>query len=159
MDERTGGRPAMGAPVAQGFGTLGLQVAVRHQALASSRRETTFPIFWRTKKTKRTERSGLDVSDHDVSTGFDAGAVSVPEPKMPLPTETRRPLDLADRPVYSRIAERYWILRSGDDELRFTHRSAAEHWATRLAERGISPELTWHDENIASSPRVDRSVA
>ena len=139
----------MGAPVAQGFGILGLQVAERHQALASFRRRATFPTLWRTKKTKRTERPERSVSDHDVSTAFDAGAVSAREPKMPLPTGARRPFDLAGRRVYSRTAERYWILRSGDDELRFTHRSAAEHWATRLAERGISPKLRWHDENIA----------
>ena len=110
----------MGAPVAQGFGILGLQVAERHQALASFRRRATFPTLWRTKKTKRTERPERSVSDHDVSTAFDAGAVSAREPKMPLPTGARRPFDLAGRRVYSRTAERYWILRSGDDELRFT---------------------------------------
>jgi len=149
----------MRASVAQGFGMIGQQVAERHEALVSSRRGITFSSLWRTKRTKRAKRSANGGSDLDSSTMVHADAVVAPEPRSPSPGRTRRPLDLADRPVYSRIAERYWILRSGDDELRFTHRSAAEHWATRLAERGISPELTWHDENIASSPRVDRSVA
>jgi hypothetical protein len=68
-------------------------------------------------------------------------------------------VNLAGRRVYSRTAERYWILRFGDDELRFTHRSGAERWATRLAEQGLSSELSWHDEAIVSDTQADRSVA
>jgi hypothetical protein len=49
-------------------------------------------------------------------------------------------------------AARYWLLRYGDDELRFTHRVAAERWASQLAERGISSHLTWHDDNTPLRP-------
>jgi hypothetical protein len=68
-------------------------------------------------------------------------------------------LELAGQRAYSRTAERYWIVRSGDDELRFSHRSGAESWAQRLAERGLASELTWHDENVGSATEEDRSVA
>jgi hypothetical protein len=149
----------MGASVAQGFATIGRQVAERHEALASSRRGTTFPIFWRTKRTKRTKRWAKGGSDLDLSTLVHAGAAVTPEPRPPSPGGTRRPLDLAGRRVYSRTAERYWILRCGDHELRFSHRSGAERWASRLAEQGLSSELNWHDERITSAQEADRSVA
>ena len=148
----------MGASVAQGFGTIGRQVAERHEALASSRRGTTFPVFWRTWRTKRAKRLAGG-TDHDVSTLVHADAAVTPEPRPPSPGGTWRPLDLAGRRVYSRTAERYWILRCGDDELRFSHRSGAERWANKLAERGLSSELTWHDENITPTTLDDRSVA
>jgi hypothetical protein len=131
MDRRTGRSPSIRPPVAQGFGTIGQQVAERHEALASSRRATAFPVLWRTKRTKKTKSWVKGGADQD----------------------------LAGRRVYSRPAERYWIVRSGDDELRFTHRSGAESWANRLAERGLASELTWHDENDASATQADRSVA
>jgi hypothetical protein len=159
LDEQTGRRPSMGASVAQGFGTIGRQVAERHEALASSRRGTTFQIFWWTKRTKRTKRWVKGGSDLDLSTLVHADAAVTPEPRPPSPGGTWRPLDLAGRRVYSRTAERYWILRCGDDELRFSHRSGAERWANKLAERGLSSELTWHDEKITSVPQDDRSVA
>ena len=42
-------------------------------------------------------------------------------------------------------AARYWLLRVGDEELRFTRLAAAESWASSLAEQGTSSHLTWHD--------------
>jgi hypothetical protein len=46
-----------------------------------------------------------------------------------------------------RTAARYWLLQFEDGELRFTHRAAAERWASKLAERGKPWQLTWHDED------------
>jgi hypothetical protein len=46
-----------------------------------------------------------------------------------------------------RTAARYWLLQFEGGELRFTHRPAAERWASKLAERGAPSQLTWHDEN------------
>ena len=159
MNEQTGRRPAMRASVAQGFGMIGQQVAERHEALVSSRRGITFSSLWRTKRTKRAKRSANGGSDLDSSTMVHADAVVAPEPRSPSPGRTRRPLDLSGRRVYSRTAERYWIVPCGEDELRFSQRSGAERWATRLAEQGLSSELTWHDENITPGPQADRSVA
>jgi hypothetical protein len=121
----------MRPPVAQGFGTIGRQVAERREALASLRRATPFAILWRSKRTKKTKGRVQGEAD----------------------------LDLAGQRVYSKTAERYWIVRSGGDELRFTHKSGAESWANRLAERGLASELTWHDENAGSGTEDDRSVA
>jgi hypothetical protein len=136
---------------------MGQKVAERYEVLASSRRATGFPIFWRTKRTKRTKELVKGRADRDGSTELHAGAAR--ESKSVAPRGSVQPLDLASRRVYSRNAERYWLLRSGDDELRFTLRSAAERWASGLADRGISSELTWHDENIASAMPADRRVA
>jgi hypothetical protein len=149
----------MGASPAQGFGTIGRQVAERHEALASTRRGIIFPSFWRIWRTRRTKRWVKGGSALDLSIVLHAGAAVSPEPRPPSPGGTRRPHDLAGRRVYSRTAERYWILRSGDDELRFSHRAGAERWAVELAERGLSSELTWHDENITPATQDDRSVA
>jgi hypothetical protein len=46
-----------------------------------------------------------------------------------------------------RTAARYWRLQFEGGELRFTHRPAAERWASKLAERGTPWQLRWHDEN------------
>jgi hypothetical protein len=149
----------MGAPVAQGFGTIGQQIAERYGALASSRRATMFPILWRTKRTKTARGLPRAGADHDVSTDLYARVAVAPESDSVGPAGSGQPLDLAGRRFSSRTAERYSILRSGEDELRFTHRSGAERWATRLAERGLSPELTWHDENVVSATQDDQNVA
>jgi hypothetical protein len=145
----------VGTSVAQGFGTTGQQVAERLEALAASRR-ATIPILRNIKTSKRSKRFVRGGADHEVSTGLRDGAAVAPESGSLSPRRSGKPLDLTSRRVYSRVAERYWILRSGEEELRFTHRSGAERWATTLSERGVSSELTWHDEDIASGTPADR---
>ena len=46
-------------------------------------------------------------------------------------------------------AARYWLLRIANEELRFSRRVSAEHWASRLAARGTSSHLIWHDGHTA----------
>jgi hypothetical protein len=46
----------------------------------------------------------------------------------------------------------YWLLRIGDEELRFSRRQSAEDWASRLAAGGTSSHLTWHDGYTACGP-------
>jgi hypothetical protein len=58
-----------------------------------------------------------------------------------------------------RTAGRYWLLRFDEDELRFTHRAAAERWASKLAEGGTVSQLTWHDENTPPGAEAARKVA
>jgi hypothetical protein len=60
-----------------------------------------------------------------------------------------------------RTAGRYWLLRFDEDELRFTHRADAERWASNLAERGTTWQLTWHDENtpLGAGAEAVRNVA
>jgi hypothetical protein len=149
----------MRASVAQGFGTIGQQVAERHEILASSRRATLFPILRRTIGTRRTKRLVKAGADQDLSTRLNTGAVAAPGSGSVAPRGSGQPVNLASRRVYSRTAERYWILRSGHDELRFTHRSGAERWATKLAERGLLSELTWHDESIEPATQGERDIA
>jgi hypothetical protein len=65
----------------------------------------------------------------------------------------------AGRYVLQQNAERYWLLRFEGDELRFTHRAAAEAWAAQLAGRGIATQLTRHDENAPPDLQIARQVA
>ena len=55
--------------------------------------------------------------------------------------------DMASRRFFQRTADRYWLLQYENEELRFTHRSDAQRWASELSERRIAWQLTWHDEN------------
>lgn len=80
-----------------------------------------------------------------------------PDPEPVAGTEGL--VDLDTRRVYSRAAERYWLLRYEEEELRFTRRDAAERWAAKLEEQGVPSELTWHDENIAPVGPSGRNVA
>jgi hypothetical protein len=141
---------------AQGFGTIGRQIAERHQALASARRPAVFSFPCRTKKAKRMSRAG---AEHTLPTELDSGVLVAPESGSPNPGGSGQLVDLDSRRVYSRSAERYWIVRWGDGELRFSHRSAAQRWATTLAERGSSSELRWHDEHAGPVTPTDRGVA
>ena len=61
--------------------------------------------------------------------------------------------------IFPRTAERYWLLRTADDELRFTHQAAAESWAARLARQGVATQLSHHDEHTADDPQEERQVA
>jgi hypothetical protein len=145
--------------LAQGFGTIGQQITERQQALASARRPATFPFPWRTKKQKRIVEVG---AEHPLSTELHSSVVVAPESGSPIPRGSGQLVDLDTRRVYSRRAERYWIVRSGDEELRFSHRSAAERWATTLAGRDSTSELKWHDEHTVHTVGVtpkDRGVA
>ena len=54
---------------------------------------------------------------------------------------------------FSRSAERYWLLRFEDQELRFTLREAADRWVADLRESGIAYELSRHDEEVAIEDR------
>lgn len=56
-------------------------------------------------------------------------------------------------------AARYWLLRIGDEELRFSQRASAEDWASRLAAQGTSSHLSWHDGHTPCSARTGRHVA
>ncbi len=48
-------------------------------------------------------------------------------------------------------ARRYWLLRFDNNELKFTLRTAAERWASSLAELDTPSQLTWHDENTGEA--------
>lgn len=56
-------------------------------------------------------------------------------------------------------AAKYWLLRVGDQELRFSRRDSAERWASRLGELGTSSHLTWHDGHTPCSGQAERRVA
>jgi hypothetical protein len=145
--------------LAQGFGTIGQQIAERHEALASARRPAAFRIPWRTKKEKGIVKVGAELPP---AAELHSSVVVAPESGSLTPRGPGQLVDLDSRRVYSRSAERYWIVRSGDEEMRFSHRSAAERWATTLAERGSASELRWHDERTVHTVRVtptDRGVA
>jgi hypothetical protein len=74
------------------------------------------------------------------------------------PTGSKRSVDRGGRRDPSRTADRYWILQYGDEELRFSLKSAGERWASMLAARGISSELTWHGKNSLPDSRTERTV-
>ncbi len=62
--------------------------------------------------------------------------------------------------VFSRSAERYWLLRFEDHELRFTLREAADRWAAKLATCGIAYELTGHSpETTGREEPMQRDAA
>jgi hypothetical protein len=63
--------------------------------------------------------------------------------------------DATGRAVLQQAAQRYWLLRSQQEELRFTHLAAARRWAGELAGRGIATQLTRHDENTPRDARED----
>jgi hypothetical protein len=61
------------------------------------------------------------------------------------------------RPIEQSIvlaAERYWLLRYGDEELRFSLRSSAERWAAQLEAVGIDCALSRHDESTEPSAQT-----
>jgi hypothetical protein len=62
------------------------------------------------------------------------------------------------KPSCARVAERYWIVSYGDEELRFSLRSAAEKWATALEAQGVNSEVRFHDQ-CAESSEVAPSAA
>jgi hypothetical protein len=66
--------------------------------------------------------------------------------------------DVARPNLVVRTAERYWLLRFDDDELRFTLRTGAELWAAKLAAHGIASQLTWHDETTPAASDEERAV-
>lgn len=74
-------------------------------------------------------------------------------------TRRERPFEVARQGLLVRTAERYWLLRSAGDELRFTYRTGAELWAAKLAALGIASQLTRHDETTPAGGEDEGQVA
>jgi hypothetical protein len=114
------------------------------------------------KKTIRNERSegGPDMQTLAAAEPLAISAEQVVSAPGSAPFHvTFNPAGLTSPRNLPRTAERYWLLRFGEDELRFTHRAAAELWASKLADRGTSSQLTWHDENTPEGADPERRVA
>jgi hypothetical protein len=92
----------------------------------------------------------------------DAALVPAPAP-VTLLTGTRAPgfsLETARCDIgLPMTAARYWLLRVGDEELRFSQRASAEGWASRIAAQGTCSHLTWHDGHTPCGAGAGRHVA